>query len=181
MIKYIFFTLLLLICITTSAQEVADTRNQYFALNTFYIEGLGKAGNVSLNYERRHILNEKQAISGQIGVGPDVSAMKVPITFVYTRRKKAHQLVAGFGKTVYFDAGINNSKYIYHKLSYSLEDSFWHIQLGYRYQPGTGGVFAQILYTPLFGSEDAPGPLVMGIHHWVGVSLGYSLKNTNVK
>jgi hypothetical protein len=181
MIKFSFFLFLLFVSISVIGQDNPDKRNQYYALNTFFIEGLGKTGNVSLNFERRYILDEKKAISGQIGVGPDVGALKVPLTFNYIQSKGPHHLVMGLGQTMFFNAELNSGKFIYHKLTYSLEDSYWHVQIGYRYQPIAGGLFAQVLYTPLFGSPDAPGPEIIGVHQWVGISIGYSLKNVNVQ
>ena len=181
MIKQVFLTILLFSSLSVLAQEVEENINKYYSLNTFFVEGLGKAGNFSLNFERRYMLSREKAFSIQLGAGPGVNRLTVPLSFYYMKGKGSHYLIGGLGKSFVFRADINSGKFIYHKLSHSREASFWHAQIGYRYQEDIGGVFFQFMYSPIWNADDLPGKEVIGINQWLGISLGYSLKNANVR
>ncbi|MDX2246743.1 MAG: hypothetical protein SF052_08215 [Bacteroidia bacterium] len=184
---YLLFPLLLYTLLWTGfVSGQSQKYHEYYSRNTFFFEGLGRAVNFSLNYERRYIPAPKIKLGVQAGIAPDIQRINFPLSFSVFYGPGPHHLEAGGGLVLPFDSELTTHRYIYNRLRLSREEIYTHALLGYRYQPDMGGFFFRASYTPMWGV--AYNPLMepfyrLGkkLQHWVGVGVGYSLKNANVR
>lgn len=187
--KYLHLQFPLLLFTLLSAGFVSGQSqkyHEYYSRNTFFFEGLGRAVNFSFNYERRYIPAPQIKLGIQAGIAPDIQQVKIPLSLSVLYGPEPHHLEVGGGMVLPFNSELTAHKYIYNRLRLAEDQIYTHAFVGYRYQPDLGGFFFRIGYTPMWGVLYNPlmDPfyrLGKKIQHWAGVSVGYSLKNANVK
>ncbi len=113
--------------------------------------GLGGSGPIfSANYDRR-FAKKLNGFGFTAGLGffgaTGVSIFSVPVSINYLFGKQNHFLELGAGLTY---ASAASYDFVNDGSSGSGSTIFEHINLGYRYQPATGGFFARVGMSPLF-------------------------------
>ncbi|MEZ4825573.1 MAG: hypothetical protein R3C61_04655 [Bacteroidia bacterium] len=160
--------------------------HEYYSRNTFFAEGLGRAVNFSFNYERRYIPGENIKLGLSVGIAPDIQRVNVPLGLSVQYGPGPHHLEVGGGLVFPFDSEVTTHRFIYNRLRLSRDQIYTHAFIGYRYQPDLGGFTFRIGYVPMWGVRLQPVMepfyrLGKKLQHWAGVSVGYSLKNANVR
>lgn len=160
--------------------------NKYYSRNAFLLEGLGRTATFSLNYERRRVLTQKLKLGTQIGVAPGLKRVRVPLYINLHYGRRVHHAEAGAGIVFQFSSEVTQNHLIYNRWQILRDQTYQVLHLGYRYQPLEGGFFFRIGYTPLIGI--AYEQILRNFYkinrpfqHWGSISIGYALKNVNVK
>ena len=174
---------MLLILISSPAMLTAQNQERrlhdFHSRNAFFVEAAGKAINYSLNYERRYLINESQKVGVQVGVAPATGVLYFPLSVNAIWGSSAHQLETGLGLTLEAESKLVNGRYTYHGLDSVRTMATAHI--GYRYQPSLGGILFRVAYTPRFEYPGRATEAGRQFVHWFGISLGWALKNHNIR
>lgn len=124
--------------------------------NSVYVELLGIAGMISINYERLVPLSDKNGLGFRVGVGSaDAFTGLLEINLIHGKSK--HFFETGIG---YVDA-------------VDYPDQWVSIKLGYRYQATKGFLF-KIAPMYIYNFEKAKGNHDVFSGIWAGASFGYS-------
>jgi len=124
--------------------------------NSVYVELLGIAGMISINYERLVPLSNKNGLGFRAGIG-SAEALTSFIEVNLIHGKSKHFLETGIG---YVDA-------------FDYPDQWVSFKLGYRYQAKKGFLF-KVAPMYIINFEKAKGNHDVFGGIWAGASLGYS-------
>lgn len=168
LIKYLILPLFLMLCVTVSEAESSD---RHVALNSVYIQALGKAGYGSVNYERLFFAGNSISFGLRAGLGtynlrdfrnrfnPDLIMPFSIVAFYGT----PHAIELTAGKT--FSSIVQVRQGIWEPV----RENRWSatMGIGYRYMQQEGGFLFRLAYKPVFEFYDR-------LVHWGGISIGYS-------
>lgn len=155
--------------------------------NSFYIEFLGhSATSFSVNYERGFYENNKSYISGWLGLGlynlplqfiDDREGFNIPFGLNSTWGKSNHHMEFGIGSGINHGRSIEKPSPLFFRMLFSM-------RVGYRFQKPSGGFLFRAGITPTFPAyyfyDNRDGLLedLDLIFHLVGISVGYTFKNS---
>ncbi len=153
----IFFSLLgFSLTFGHSQNENIESSLSNMQRNSFYVELLGIAGMISINYKRLVPLSDKNGLGFRVGVGSaDALTGLVEVNLIHGKSK--HFLETGIG---YVDA-------------FNYPDQWISIKLGYRYQAKKGFLF-KIAPMYIYNFEKAKGNHDVFSGIWAGAGFGYS-------
>ncbi|MDR0830611.1 MAG: hypothetical protein LBN95_10965 [Prevotellaceae bacterium] len=164
----------------------SDDEETQAGQHTIYVEGFGNYINFySIGYDYTLKLKEKHKLSFNFGVSyflrHYVNAICSSITF-------APEINYLYGKNHHFELGVGflyDLELFHHPLESSYTNNEWFvpIRVGYRYQREKGGFFFKIAYIPSFTSygavtfTDNENAKFWFMPFGVGVAFGYTFKN----
>ncbi|GAB4428929.1 MAG: hypothetical protein OHK0039_47520 [Bacteroidia bacterium] len=168
--------LLSLWTLSLSAQDY----NAYYSRNSFFVEGLGRAGLYSVQAERRKVLATNRQVGVAVGGAPLPRMLVVPVSVLTLYGFGAHHIESGAGLALLFSSELSQGAAIYHRLGYQRAALTFHS--GYRFQPSTGGFMLRVGYAPFIGEPWVPQVQGSGrgYHHGWYIGLGFALRHAGV-
>ena len=145
---------------SAGGQKSGQQEGQNPLNHAVFVEALGNAGLISLNYE----LGIRDRVAVRAGIGTIILFISYPVTASYLVGDTNHRLELGAGATIVKYPTNADGTTIFGSLG--KRASFATAIVGYRYQPEQGFLF-RVGFTPLMNTE--------GFFPLGGVSVGFRL------